>query len=384
MIGKLVIIHNIIAPYKVALFNELSKLIPDMEVIFIAEKEKRRDWIIDYSKINFRYTLLFKGSIDSLNSYSIAIKTWKALEKIKPEISIICDYSNIFGWISLLWAKINKNILIFWLASTIDDRKHFFPKEQIKQYFLKHFHMHLSPGEKTKQYLEYMKVNSNKIITTGYGVDNNFYLNEYNKYKNNIFFKNNNNIHTNKNFLFVGRLSHEKNIISMLTAFKEVSKLDKDWGLIILGDGKHKNEIQTFILDNNLEKQIYLAGFVQQKDVVRYYAISNVFVLPSISEPWGLVVNEAMLCHMPVLVSDRCGCVPELVKDGINGFSFDPTDKAKLVLLMKGFVTSTYDIETMGKESYQIVKRHSPDKIACVISNAINNFSLNNIFTMNN
>ena len=78
---KVVIIHNIIAPYKVALFNELSKLIPNMEVVFVAETEKRRDWIIDYTKIKFPYTLLFKGSIDSISKYMIAKKNMEYIRK---------------------------------------------------------------------------------------------------------------------------------------------------------------------------------------------------------------------------------------------------------------------------------------------------------------
>ncbi|MFC1527578.1 hypothetical protein ACFL5D_02385, partial [Candidatus Neomarinimicrobiota bacterium] len=99
MSKKIVIIHNIIAPYKVMLFNELYELIPNLEVLFIAETEKRRSWKIDYTKIKFPYTLLFKGSIDSVSSFAIAKKTWEILNKVRPETSIICDYSNIFGWI---------------------------------------------------------------------------------------------------------------------------------------------------------------------------------------------------------------------------------------------------------------------------------------------
>ncbi len=373
--SKLIIIHNIIAPYKVALFNELVKLIPNLEVIFIAEKEKRRDWIVDYTKIKFPYTVLFKGSIDDINNFAIAKKTWFVLEKIKPGKLIICDYSNIFGWISLFWAKINKIQIVFWLVSTIDDRKHFFPKEQIKQYFLKHFQLHLSPGIKTKQYLEYMKVDSSKIQITGYGVENKFYLHKYNKFKNDLFFKENN-VQTKNNFLFVGRLSPEKNVISTLSAFNNISNIDNEWGLIILGDGEQKGEIQSYILDHKLEKQIHLVGFVQQNNIVKYYANCKVLVLPSISEPWGLVVNEAMICRLPVLVSNRCGCAPELVKEGVNGFTFDPNDLNKLELLMKEFVSGKHNIDKMGDESYKIVERHSPDKIAKTIANAVNNLNL--------
>lgn len=371
---KVVIIHNIIAPYKVALFNELSKLIPNMEVIFIAEREKRREWNIDYSKIKFPHTVLFKGSIENINSFTIAKETWRILNKVRPETLIICDYSNIFGWSALFWAKRNKNNLVFWLASTIDDKNHFFPKEQIKHFFLKHFHLYLSPGKKTKQYLEYMNVDSSKIITTGYGVENSYYLQEYDKHKNilkEILIKD---ISTNKNFLFVGRLSPEKNIILLLHAFNTLSHLDKNWGLIILGNGPQKNEIESYILENNLDKRVHLIGFVQQEEIVKYYTFSDVFILPSKSEPWGLVVNEAMLCSMPVIVSNRCGCKLELVKEGVNGFSFDPFFAHKLRLLMEGFIKAKYDIKLMGKESLKIVKQHSPDIIAYVISNKLNDF----------
>ncbi len=370
---KVVIIHNIIAPYKVALFNELSILIPNMEVIFIAEKEIRRDWNIDYTKINFPYTLLFKGAIDSINSYMIAKKTWSTLENIRPQTSIICDYSNIFGWVALRWAKKNKNNLIFWLDSTYADKKHYFPKEQVKHFFLKHFDAFLAPGEKTKHYLEYMKVDSSKIFTTGYSVNNDFFIEQYQLYKNKKeTLLNKLEIKRKQNFIFIGRFSPEKNILNLLNSFLEVSKNNGEWGLILLGDGPLKNEIDTFISCNNLQNKILLPGFIQQDEIVKYLIASDVFILPSLSEPWGLVVNEAMLARLPVIVSKRCGCVSELVKEGVNGFSFDPFDAHKLQLLMKGFINAKYDIKLMGKESLNIVKQHSPEKIASVISNKLN------------
>lgn len=362
---KVAIIHNIIAPYKVALFNELTKLIPNMEVIFIAEKEKRRDWNIDYSNIKFPYTILFKGSIESINSFAIAKETWKMLEKIRPETSIICDYSNIFGWISLLWAKRNKNNLVFWLDSTYDDKKHYFPKELVKHFFLKYFDAFLAPGEKTKHYLEYMKVDSSKIITTGYSVDNEFFTEQYQLYKDKReTLLNELEIKRKQNFIFIGRFAPEKNIFTLLYSFLEVSQKNSDWGLILLGDGPLKNEINTFISDNNLQNKILLPGFIQQEGIVQYLTASDVFVLPSLSEPWGLVVNEALLCRLPVIVSTKCGCQPELVQEGVNGFSFDPNNQLKLTNLMQGFANGSYNIKSMGEASFAIVSKHSPSIIA--------------------
>ena len=370
---KIIIIHNIIAPYKVALFNELSTLVPNMEVIFIAEKEKRRDWEIDYTSINFPYTVLFKGSIDSVNIFTIAKKTWRILEKIRPNISIICDYSNIFGWVALLWAKKNQNKLIFWLDSTYNDRKHYFPKEQIKHLFLKHFDAFLAPGQKTKNYLEYMKVDRKKIITTGYSVNNDFFIDQFqlNKnHKNTLF--NELGIKRKHNFIFIGRFAYEKNILNLLNSFSDVSKSDSEWGLLLLGDGPLKKDIVSYISQNKLEDRVQLPGFIQQDKIVKYLVTSDVLILPSYSEPWGLVVNEAMLCSMPVIVSNRCGCEPELVREGVNGFSFDPYDSHKLKLLMQGFIQNKNNIKLMGKESLSIIKQHSPANIASVISNKLN------------
>ncbi len=362
---KVVIIHNIIAPYKVALFNELYKLIPNLEVIFIAEKEERRDWNIDYTKINFPYTLLFKGFIDSINSFTIAKETWKVLKKIRPETSIICDYSNIFGWVALRWAKKNHNKLVFWLVSTYDDKKHYFPKEQVKHFFLKHFDAFLTPGEKTKHYLEYMKVDNSKIITTGYSVNNNFFIEQYQLYKNKReTLLNELKINRKQNFIFIGRFAPEKNILNLLNSFLEVSKNNSEWGLILLGDGPLKNEINTFISNNDLQDKITLPGFIQQDEIVKYLIASNVFILPSLSEPWGLVVNEAMLCRLPVIVSTKCGCQPELVKEGVNGYSFDPNNELKLKNLMQGFVNGSYNFKSMGEASFVVVTKHSPSIIA--------------------
>lgn len=362
---QLIIVHNIIAPYKVILFNSLYKNIPNLKVIFIAETENRRDWEIDYGKLNFPYEVLFKGQIDSIGKLAIAHKTWTTLNLLKPSSLVICDYSNIFGWASLFWGIRHKIKMVFWLDSTKDDRKHYFPKEQIKQLFLKHFDLFLAPGQKTQDYLEFMKVNSKQIVKTGYAVDNKFYLDKIMNLKDTQ--KKNNPKNTKRNFLFVGRLSKEKNIITLLKAFNNLRSVDNKWGLIIIGDGPQKEDLLIYIKNNNLGDRVYLPGFIQQNDIVKYYSMSDVFILPSKSEPWGLVVNEAMLCNLPVIVSSRCGSASELVKEGINGFTFNPDNQDTLEKLMLKFMSDEVDAKILGENSAQIVRDHSPENVASAI-----------------
>jgi len=369
----IVIVHNIVTSYKIALFDELSKLLQNLYVVFIAQSETRRDWQIDISQIKFPHTILFDDPIDTLNSVKIAQRTWKTLNTINPETLIICDYSNIFGWVSLRWGKKNKTDLIFWLDSTRNDRNHYFPKEQIKQCFLKHFNLFLAPGVKTKQYLESMKVDSNQIITTGYCVDNNYFIEQYEKYfdqKQNLLSRLG--IRTNNNFIFIGRFTKEKNILTLIDSFSRLK--NNNWGLILLGDGPQKSDAQSYILEKQVKDSIFLPGFIQQKDIVKYFAVADVFILPSLSEPWGLVVNEAMLCKLPVVVSTYCGCQPELVKEGINGFSFNPHNATELTKIMQGFIDNKHDIASMGAAGFKLISQHTPENVAQKIVNGIQQF----------
>ncbi len=177
-----------------------------------------------------------------------------------------------------------------------------------------------------------------------------------------------------KNFLYVGRFSPEKNIMLLLKAYKRLKDKGKGaeyWGLILVGNGPQRKEIEGFIKDNGI-RDTFLPGFIQKEEIPRFYAISDIFVLPSISEPWGLVVNEAMASGLPVLISNRCGCYPDIAQDGINGFSFDPLNEDELFGFMKNVTKGKYNLETMGRASLEIIKEYTPEKIAKIIANAIN------------
>jgi glycosyltransferase involved in cell wall biosynthesis len=125
-------------------------------------------------------------------------------------------------------------------------------------------------------------------------------------------------------FVSVGRFSEEKNLTRLLQAYRRYRDAEPDgWDLVIVGDGPQREELLGVARSLNLDDVIW-PGFVQINELPIYYALSDGFVLPSVSEPWGLVVNEAMACGLPVLVSDRCGSAPDLVVEGKNGYTFDP------------------------------------------------------------
>ena len=368
----ILILHNIFTSYKTALFNELIKMFDGLEVAFIGATEKRRDWTIDQSKIQYPYTLLFSDAIDSVKQLAIFKETWRLLNRKQPDILILGDYSNLFGWAGMLWGWKNRKKMGFWFDSTYADKKRYWFSEKIKKLFLRPFKFGIIPGVNSKQYLETLGMDGSDIFTTGYAVDNNFYLDQYRIHKDNREHLIEELNVSERNFLFVGRFSSEKNIISLLNAYNKIIENDRKWGLILVGDGPEKHAISEFIQQNELEDRIHLPGFIQQSEITKYYSVSDVMILPSISEPWGLVINEAMICELPLIVSDRCGCHPELVEDSINGFVYPVLDNKKLEKCMKYMVKNEKKLTDMGSASGNIIREHTPEIVAGKIAHSIN------------
>jgi len=110
---------------------------------------------------------------------------------------------------------------------------------------------------------------------------------------------------------------------------------------------------------------VHFAGFKDGQFLLPYYSFAGCFILPSIREPWGLVVNEAMASGLPVLVSTVCGCTPELVSSGVNGYSFAPGDEADLEeKLLRLTALPKEAMVAMGLASRRIVSAFSPTKWA--------------------
>ena len=103
-----------------------------------------------------------------------------------------------------------------------------------------------------------------------------------------------------------------------------------------------------------------------------YYGLASAFILPSTTEQWGLVVNEAMASGLPVLVSNRCGCAAELVKEGSNGYTFNPLEIGEIADLMLNIGAAGVDRSAMGQKSREIIANWSPDLFGRNLTNAAN------------
>ena len=117
--------------------------------------------------------------------------------------------------------------------------------------------------------------------------------------------------------LFVGKLIGLKNIPILIEALTRLSASDGAVRLLIVGSGPLAGELTN--MANARSLPLTFVGFVNQSQMPEVYVAADVLLLPSSSETWGLVVNEAFACRLPAVVSDRVGCGPDMIVDGLTG-----------------------------------------------------------------
>lgn len=166
-------------------------------------------------------------------------------------------------------------------------------------------------------------------------------------------------------FLFAGKFEPVKNPALLLKAFSTMK--GEEAHLIMVGNGLLEQELKSNYLG---KKNIHFIDFQNQLEMPVVYRMADVFVLPSLSETWGLAVNEAMACKRPVLVSDKVGCAVDLVKEGVNGliFKHDSLEDLKQKLMI---FNNKQTCVKMGEESFRIIQDYSFERICEVVESEI-------------
>ena len=151
-------------------------------------------------------------------------------------------------------------------------------------------------------------------------------------------------------FLFVGRLEAVKGIAGLLEAFAQVSAPGANVRLLIVGDGMLRGVVEMAQAESG---RVRWMGRMTGDSLLNVYAAADVFVLPSLFEPWGLVVNEAMAAGLPVIATDRVGCVDDLVVDGETGIVIDADRPSALAEAMRRLANDAPLRHAMGAAARQ-------------------------------
>jgi 1,2-diacylglycerol 3-alpha-glucosyltransferase len=362
---SIALIHTQYGPYHLARLRSLQSVYSgSVHAIQLARYDNQRDWIVhDVSDI----LNLANGTLEQQPSKVLSRQLVDLLNKLNPSVIVIAGYRYAPMRAAFRWARQQNQKTVLLSDSQWCDRPRHPIKEWLKsQWIKKHCDAAFVSGARAADYAQQWGLPSNRIWRGYDVVDNNHFTHYSSPHSQSIL--------DAPHFLYVGRLSPEKNLTALFQAYHHYRTQPGAtlWPLVIVGSGSDAARLQADANRFNISPFIHWAGFQQIEDLPTYYAQASTLILPSLSEPWGLVVNEAMAAGLPVLVSDRCGCVPDLVFPGVNGYVFDPTQPTQLAEAMLRLTRlSDGQRQQMGAASRQIIAHYTPQTWAIALSDCI-------------
>ncbi|WP_270658421.1 glycosyltransferase [Parabacteroides merdae] len=372
---KSVFIQNLISPYRANFFNELSHYDSSFGVYYLGEKEADRNW--DLSKIPMKHPYW----IDRFGLYTIIrhfhihvnpLLVTKVLISRKIKNIILCVSYNDLNIVAIALAKrfhLTNKKLFFWAEANYltngARKKESFLKKHLRAFVFKSVDgAMIIPGTMAKITFQKWNIPIRNIIYLPNTINDQdlLYLSNNNR-DNNIL----------PHFIIPVRLI--ESLKGVLNFFDAIG-LDniRKARFIIAGEGEDRIIYEQYIDNYGLHDHIKLVGFCESRQMMEFYNNSNAFLLPSFSDPSPLTLVEALKFHLPILCSSHCGNHFEVVKDGVNGYTFSPLDKIDIRSKFETLIQRRNEWKAMGEESAIIYKEVFETKK--VIRNFINQFSI--------
>jgi len=359
-----------LGPYHVARAQALSRLC-DLSVIELARFQRQYGWDVNRNEIEFEIVTLARGAWEDQGALATSWHCWKQLSRLRPDILLVPGYANPAALTMAVWGCLHRVPRILMSESTAADRVRKTWKEKAKGLLIRTLYSAASFGGKPQlRYLRQLGFSEKKSAPYYNVVDNEFFTSATRQVRgcqSAVDF-----CLPQEYFLYVGRLAPEKNLSRLLHAFAKYRQSGGAHYLILAGDGPLRLELSAIAHKLAIEKAVRFAGGLDTAGLIPFYAFAKAFVLPSLSEPWGLVVNEAMASSLPVLVSTKCGCAEDLVIEGKNGFLFDPDSEEQIANCLSRISSApAQDNVAMRSASLERIKEYSPSNWASAVMNLI-------------
>ena len=361
---RLVILTEIIAPYRIPVFNALAaREEVDPHVIFLAETDPGlRQWQVYRDEIRFSYQVLksYRRKVGRFNAL-LTRGVSAALRARDPEVILSGGYNYPAMWQAQRWARRRGIPFLLWSESnTLDARRNFWGVEALKRRFIHDCQSYVVPGASAAAYLQTFGVAKERVFVAPNAVDVERFSNGAEQARQDPGLRLRLRLPP-RYLLYVGRFVRAKGVFDLLTAYATLPEgTRRDVGLVLAGDGEEIEELRRRSREIHPGVVVF-PGFLQRNELPSFYSLAEALVFPTHSDPWGLVVNEAMACGLPAIVSDVAGCVADLVRDGENGYVVAARDPEALSRAIDQLLNAPELQRQMGHRSREIGSRFTPE-----------------------
>lgn len=357
---RVAVLTSTVTPYRTPVFDSLAaKERIELSVAYLAETEPQRDWTTDLLSLRHGFVILpemFKlGRRGMWVHFSRGLTRY--LRSFRPHVVIAGAWDQPPMLLAYLLRRFLRFRFIWWVESSLEDvRSRVHLLRWLKGRLISGADGLIVPGEAARRYVLDLGAPPDRIVLAPNAVDNDRFQTSVNRPQS-----------RGARFIFVGRFERAKGIDVLLDAWRGCSGCGT---LTLIGEGSLRSHLTRRIEEQGL-RGVTLKGHLDENELARAYSEADVLVLPSLSEPWGLVVNEGMAAGLPVIASTAVGAAPDLVEHGRTGLVVPPGDAEALAEAMRTLAVDPTERAVMGSRAAEKIKGFTPARCADGLVSAI-------------
>jgi glycosyltransferase involved in cell wall biosynthesis len=348
-----------------------AALMPDCAFVEVSSSQNRYPWSGYQAGGQVRYSCLFEKPFEEVASAEMSSAVVSCLEELEPRVIFIPGYNAPYMRVVARWAKSRGKVPVLCSDSWVGTSKKPWLKEQFKRFLIPRLYAAaFVSGELAAAYAVSLGIAPQRVWRGLDVVDNEHFASGAESARSTSGLRERLGL-PGDYMLCVSRMVAEKNLHVLIQAYAEYRRHGGPFHMVIVGDGPLKADLKRQIDAAGLAPFVQLRAWATYEELPPLYGLARCLVLPSCSETWGLVVNEAMAAGLAVLVSNECGCCPDLCWPGINGFVFDYRNPGQLARAMGRMSDGSVDPAAMGRASCSIISNWTARRWALSLADCV-------------
>jgi len=354
-------------PYRDPLFERLARSADyDIQALYCRDHQPNQGWRLDAPHYPARYlrNLAPAGWHGRLLIGGINPGLRRELRAFRPDAVIVYGYNTATTLLAILWAGKHHIPVLMRSDSNLLDEQGKPPlllafKRLFLRWLTNRVSGFLSVGTLNSRYWLRYGAKPERIFLARYAVDNDYFRSQAARYgTSRAQIREENAWRQRYLLLYVGRLIPVKGVDVLIEAFRRISQVRADIGLLIVGEGPERRALEKQAQDS---PQVFFLGFRDWNQLPKFYAAADLFVLPSLREMWGLVVNEAMASGLPVIATRKVGSARDLIVEGENGYLVPENDPGALASAIDRACESEQRLLLLGEKARCTVQNWNYD-----------------------
>jgi glycosyltransferase involved in cell wall biosynthesis len=359
---RVLIVTEIPAPFRIPLFNALANM-PGVElhVAFLAERDPRRTHYRVYrDEFAFEEAVLPGVSLRRGGRWVMVNRgVLRLLRRVRPDVIVVGGWNQPAFWETLVAARPMRTPVLLWVESTSRDaRVGGAAAQRVRRLALRLAAGFVVPGRASRAYLEGLGVAGERIVVAPNAVDLRIFAERVGATRADRAALRERLGLDGCVFLYVGRFDPEKGLDVLLRAMRDVPGT-----LVLIGSGPLEPELRR-----SEGERVRVVGPLARDELVPWYAAADALVLPSRSEPWGMVLNEAAAAGLPLVATEAVGAAHDLIDPGSNGFRVPVDDEAALGEALRALAEDAGLREAFGRHSLELSERFRPESWAAAVA----------------